>query len=538
MTTNHGAARPTTPAPSLRRRVTLMALGLLTILLLLLGVSIDTLVGMQTRRNVHDRLMATASRADALAAANTPPDQLVAQLGGGGIRALLVAPDGATFGDRALRVDSETGPTVLPPAPPPWNQASGAPPGWWPPAPGWGPPPPPPAPGWGPPPPPPPPGWGPPPPGWGPPPPPKRPPPDATASVIVHPLRTGGRVILVADTSSTAALMRRLRETMIAAGLITLAVAGVLLSLVTRAALHPLDRLTALARTITGGDRGQRLHPDRTNTELGRAASAFDGMLDALETSERRAQHSAQAARRAEATTRRFLADVAHELRTPIAGIRAAAEQLHTAAAQHGDDPQAASQYRRTELLLAESRRASRLVADMLDLTRIDAGATLNFAETDLVTIADAECERVAMLSPDLTAIRTGEPTMPVRADSNRIAQILSNLVDNARRHTPPGGRIVIDVGRTDHNQSADGGLYCATVTVTDSGPGIPDTERERIFDRLVRLDAARDADHGGAGLGLPIARALARAHGGDLVCLPHQGGACFQLTLPLPAQP
>ncbi|KAA8969840.1 HAMP domain-containing sensor histidine kinase [Mycobacterium sp.] len=502
-----------------------MALAALAVLLLLLGVSIDTLLGVQTRRNVHDRLMATASRADALAAVNTPPDQLVAQLGGGGIRALLVAPDGSTFGDRAIRADAVTGPTVPPPppppvpppAPPPWNQAS---PGWWPPAPGWGPPPPPP-------------GWGPPPPGWGPPPPPpppKRPPPDATASVIVHPLRTGGRVILVADTTATAALIRRLRETMIAAGLITLAAAGVLLSLVTRAALHPLDRLTALARTITGGDRGQRLHPDRTDTELGRAAAAFDGMLDALETSERRAQHSAETARRAEATTRQFLADVAHELRTPIAGIRAAAEQLHTAAAQHGDDPRAAGQYRRAELLLAESRRASRLVADMLDLTRIDAGVTLDVAETDLAALADAECERAAMLSPDLTVIRTGEPAMTVRADPNRIAQILSNLVDNARRHTPPAGRIVIDVGRTDHDQSADR----ATVTVTDSGPGIPETERERIFDRLVRLDAARDADHGGAGLGLSIARALARAHDGDLVCLPHRDGACFQLTLPL----
>jgi two-component system OmpR family sensor kinase len=532
MTGNRAAPHPTTAVPSLRRRVTLMALGLLTVLLLLLGVSIDTLMGVQTRRNVHDRLVATASRADALAAANTPPDQLVAQLGGGGIRALLVAPDGSTFGDRAIRAESATGPTVpppppAPPTPPPWNQGSDTPPGWRPPPPGWGPPPPPP-----------PLGWDPPPPGWGPPPPPpKKPPPDATATVIVHPLRTGGRVILVADTTPTAALIRRLRETMIAAGLITLAAAGVLLSVVTRAALHPLDRLTALARTITGGDRGQRLHPDRTDTELGRAASAFDGMLDALEASERRAQHSAEAARRAEATTRQFLADAAHELRTPIAGIRAAAEQLHSAAAQRGDDPQAVGQYRRTELLLAESRRASRLVADMLDLTRIDAGVTLNFAQTDLAAIADAERERAAMLSPDLTAICTGEPTMPVRADPNRIAQILSNLVDNARRYTPPGGSIVIDVSRTAHNCSVGGGPPWAAVTVTDSGPGIPDTELEHIFDRLVRLDAARDDDHGGAGLGLPIARALARAHGGDLVCLSHRGGACFRLTLPLSAR-
>jgi two-component system OmpR family sensor kinase len=524
VTTNRGAARLATPTPSLRRRVALIALAVLAVLLLVLGVTIDALLGVQVRRDLHDRLMATASRADALAAANTAPDQLVAQLGGGGIRALLIAPNGISYGDPAIRADTTTGPTVpppppAPPAPPPWNQGPGAPPP--PPPPGWGPPPPPP-------------GWGPPrPPGWGPPPPPRIAPPDATATVIVHPLKTGGRVVLVADTTASTALIRRLREVLIGAGLITLAVAGALLTVVTRAALHPLDRLTALARTITGGDRGQRLHPDRPDTELGRAAAAFDGMLDALEASERRAQHSAEAACRAEATTRQFLADAAHELRTPITGIRAAAEQLHTTAAQHGDDPQAISQYRRAALLLAESRRASRLIADMLDLTRIDAGVTLDLAGTDLAAIADAERQRAAMLSPDLSVLCSGESTMPVRADPNRIAQILSNLVDNARRHTPPGGSIVIDVGHADRNHPAGGGPQCTRVTVTDSGPGIPDAEREHIFDRLVRLDAARDTDHGGAGLGLSIARALARAHGGDLVCLPHHGGARFQLTLP-----
>ncbi len=109
------------------------------------------------------------------------------------------------------------------------------------------------------------------------------------------------------------------------------------------------------------------------------------------------------------------------------------------------------------------------------------------------------------------------------------MAQILSNLLDNARRYTPAGGSIAVDLS------SARG---VAEVTVTDTGPGVPDDERDRIFERLVRLDAGRARDHGGAGLGLPIARALARAHGGELACLPHDGGAQFRLSLPVDAQP
>jgi two-component system, OmpR family, sensor kinase len=181
--------------------------------------------------------------------------------------------------------------------------------------------------------------------------------------------------------------------------------------------------------------------------------------------------------------------------------------------------------------VLAESRRAGRLVADMLDLSRIDAGVTLDISDIDLAAIADAERERAAMLSPDVTVTRSGEPTMPIRADENRVSQIVSNLVANARRHTPPGGRIVIDVRRADRKPGV-GGCH-VELTVTDSGPGIPDGDRERIFDRLVRLDTARNRDSGGAGLGLSIARSLARAHNGDLTCLPHQPGARFRLTLP-----
>jgi signal transduction histidine kinase len=351
--------------------------------------------------------------------------------------------------------------------------------------------------------------------------PPPGPPPDGTATVVVHPLPDGARLILVADTTQTTQVTRQLRQLMIGAGLVTLVVAALLLIVVSKAALRPLDRLTALAQDIATGDRGRRLRPSRTDTELGRAASAFDGMLDVLEDSEQRAQQAAEAAQRAEAATRQFLVDAAHELRTPIAGMQAAAEQL----AAHEADSQASAQYRRASLLQSDARRAGRLVADMLDLSRIDAGLPLDIHGTDLAAIVDAEAQRAAMLAPQLSIVRTGLEKLSIQADPTRVAQILSNLLDNARRHTPADGAITIEV-------TADPGA--AQVTVTDTGPGIPDDERYRVFERLVRLDAGRARDHGGAGLGLPIARALARAHGGDLVCLPHDGGAQFRLSLPV----
>jgi signal transduction histidine kinase len=510
--TDQSATGPVTRTPSLRWRVIVMVLGLLTVLLVGLGVAIDVLIGLQVRHDLNDRLMATAARADALAAANTPPERLVAQLDGGSVRALLITPNGTSYGDPAISPDTTTGPTepLPPPPPPPWGPLPPPPPPWaLPPPPPWGPPLPP-------------------------PPPPPEPPADGTATVVVHPLSTGGRVILVADTSQTTTLLHRLREIMIAAGLAILVVAGLLLVAVTGAALRPLDRLTTLARSITTGDRGRRLRPNRPNTDLGRAAAAFDGMLDALEASEGRAHQSAAAAQRAEAATRQFFADAAHDLRTPIAGIQAAAEQILSTATQYSTEATAIGQHHRAELLVAESRRAGRLVADMLDLSRIDAGVTLEPSDVDLAAIADAQCARATMLSPDLTIIRTGESTVPIHADAYRIDQILANLFDNARRHTAPGGHVTIDVRKTGDQHLPEKSSRQAELTITDTGPGIADADRERIFDRLVRLDTSRNRDRGGAGLGLPIARALARAHHGDLVCLPHNDGARFRLTLPL----
>ncbi len=333
-------------------------------------------------------------------------------------------------------------------------------------------------------------------------------------------LPDGSTLTLVADTSGISARRAELRYDLLIGGTLGLGLVALLVGLAAARALAPLQRMTTTAQLIAHGDRGRRLRPDRPETELGQAAAAFDSMLDALETAESDARQAADAAQRAEANTRRFLSDAAHELRTPIAGIQALAQQLAA------DTGSAARRRRFATLLAGETRRAARLVADLLDIARIDAGTTLRCEEMDLVEIAAAEVDRAAMLAPNLTVRLSGDgQTLPVHADPQRIAQILSNLLDNACRHTPDGGEITVHTAAREHN---------AEVTVTDTGPGIPDSERERVFDRLVRLDNARNRDSGGAGLGLSIARALAQAHHGSLKCLSRQAGAAFRLSLPL----
>ncbi|WBP95787.1 HAMP domain-containing sensor histidine kinase [Mycolicibacterium neoaurum] len=477
-----------TPTPSLTRRTIVAVLIVLTVLLALLGVTIDSVVGAQARNDLHDRLMAAVARADSLSTQGASPQRLVAETSGGGIRTRLITAAGISYGDPAVVPGP---PTDAGPPPPPRPPGPGGPDG---PAPG---------------------------PRHRPPPP---PPIGATATVIDHTLPGGDRLTLLADTTATTALLQQLRIILVLSSLGVLLVAAISVALVVRATMSPLGRLTAVAESIASGDRGARLAPDRPGTELGRAATAFDTMVDALETSERRAHAAAAEAERADAATRQFLADAAHELRTPIAGIHAGAQQIVAAALQDIDHPSAAAQQHRAELVLTEARRAGRLVSDMLDLSRIDADPRLDVMPCDIVELADNERRRIAMLSPSLTVTMNAPDVLSAVVDPIRVQQILTNVGDNARRHTPADGSITIDV-------TGDG--ETVAVTITDSGPGVPADQRERIFDRLVRLDHSRARDQGGAGLGLSIARALARAHGGDLVCVEHPSGARFTVTLP-----
>ena len=336
-----------------------------------------------------------------------------------------------------------------------------------------------------------------------------------TTITLNAPTRVDGATLALAvDTALVSEARRTLRRVLMITAVIALAVSAVLVAAAVRLALRPLDSMAALAKTVSQGNRGYRLAPTRTDTELGQTAQAFDEMLDELEGAEARA-------RQAEQRTRTFLADAAHELRTPIAGVQAAAETL-----LHHDDQLSYEERQHLQaLLVREAERAGALISDLLAAARLDVGIDLDLAPVSLRTLARSEIDRVRLLHPE-TAVTMSGPEVIARADAAKVSSILRNVIDNAVRAAGPQGKVHLVV--REHEQSAIAEIW-------DSGPGVPPSERERIFERLVRLDHGRAGDAGGSGLGLAIARGYARAHGGDLTCEDPRGiGAMFRLMLPL----
>jgi two-component system OmpR family sensor kinase len=324
----------------------------------------------------------------------------------------------------------------------------------------------------------------------------------------------GAQLTLAIDTSLVSNARRTLRRVLMITDVIALLVSAALVAGAVRLALRPLDSMAALAKTVSQGNRGARLAPTRTDTEIGQTAQAFDEMLDELEGAEARAHQ-------AEERTRAFLADAAHELRTPIAGVQAAAETL----LHHDDQLDNQERQHLQALLVREAERAGALISDLLAAARLDAGIDLDLAPVSLRTLVHSEIDRVRLLHPEATVTMSG-PEVVARADAPKVSSILRNVIDNAMRAAGPEGKVHIVVREQDQ---------FATAEVWDSGPGVPPSERERIFERLVRLDDGRANDTGGSGLGLAIARGYARAHGGDLTCEDPRGiGAMFRLVLPL----
>ncbi len=327
------------------------------------------------------------------------------------------------------------------------------------------------------------------------------------------PLKVDGRTVgyLVPPmaghaAASSRALFQRLDWAALAAALTALALAAGLAWALSNRVLRPVHALTAAARQLAQGDLSVRV-PESGDEELATLARAFN--------------HMAQALQEAAETRRRLMADIAHELRTPLA-----VQQAHLEALQDGI-------YDLTPENLVpvveQNRLLVRLVNDLRTLTLADTGQlSLERQPLDVRTWLPKVVEgfRAAAQQRGITLqVTVPESPAVVQADAARLEQILHNLLGNALRHTPPGGRVEVTA-----TVDAD----AVRIQVRDTGPGLPPGEEERVFERFYRLDKSRTRASGGSGLGLSIARSLARAHGGDLTAANHpQGGAVFTLRLP-----
>ncbi|MEQ4720294.1 ATP-binding protein [Nonomuraea sp. B19D2] len=243
-------------------------------------------------------------------------------------------------------------------------------------------------------------------------------------------------------------------------------------------ALAPVAAIRAKVADITARDLHQRVPVPGSKDEIAALASTVNGTLDRLET--------------AVETHKRFVADAAHELRSPIATLRARLELAEPSAL--------------TREALADVERLQSLAADLLILAKLDAGEPLRTAELDLGQVAAEESLR-ARRRPDVRVELDIEPDVVMKGSRAHLDRLVTNLADNAVRHAASTVRVRV---RAEQGQ--------AVLEVQDDGPGIPPEQREAVFARFTRLDEARARDAGGAGLGLPIARDIALLHEGTLV--------------------
>lgn len=267
--------------------------------------------------------------------------------------------------------------------------------------------------------------------------------------------------------------------------------------------LRPVEAIRREMADITEHDLSRRVPVPRARNEIAALAAAVNATLDRLEV--------------AVEDNRRFVADASHELRSPIAALRAELE-IATAHPDLADWPAV------VDAALADTDRLQQLATDLLLLTRLDhTPATSHDATVDLTALI-AEHTARRRTRHTLTADLPDHPT-PVRGSRALLNRLLGNLLDNAERHAT--ATITVHLTTTDHH---------AVLEVHDDGPGIPPHDRERVFNRFTRLDDARTRDTGGTGLGLPIARRIATSHHGTLHATddPDTGGARLVATLPL----
>lgn len=323
---------------------------------------------------------------------------------------------------------------------------------------------------------------------------------------------SGRRIVLIATSldawRTELSELRGVLWTILPAGLLAATLGGYWLA---ASSLAPIGRMAEAARRVSAKNLGERLVVANPDDELGRLAATLNAMLDRID--------------RGFAAARRFTADAAHELKTPVASIRSEAEVTLLSRRSPED-------YERTlRSVVEEAARLARLADRLLALSREDAGGTGGFrpVRLDLTVREAADVARDAARRAGLDFRVEEVPAVSVDADPESLRQVFDNLLDNAVKYTPAGGRIAVR-GRCTNGRTV--------IEVSDTGVGIPAEALPRIFDRFFRADPSRSRRTGGAGLGLSITRAIAERHGGTVEVESRPGtGSTFRVTLPVRAE-
>jgi signal transduction histidine kinase len=331
-----------------------------------------------------------------------------------------------------------------------------------------------------------------------------------TAILLIAPVVFGSLAggMEEAMNSVVRAFGQTLLYSLLAAGLAATAAAAVASFLVSRRVVNPLRYVLGATRRIASGGYSERV-PVQQSDELGELSESFNAMARALEEAERRRME--------------VISDVSHELRTPLSTIRGHVEGLAEGVIEPSEET--------WTLLQAEAERMQRLVDDLHQLSRAEAGQlSLNLAPVSPKEPIRLAIERMLPLfdekGVDLSSAAP-ENLPPVLADTGRVVQVLTNLLDNALRHTPPQGRVTVGA-KTKGDE--------VVFEVADTGEGIASEHLPHVFERFYRVEKSRSREGGGSGVGLAISRALVETMGGRVwVESPGPGkGATFSFTLPV----
>ena len=339
---------------------------------------------------------------------------------------------------------------------------------------------------------------------------------------VVKRVDAGVATVIAIPLSDVDATVTRLVWLQVGVGFLVLVAIGVLSHLLVRSSLRPLRRVEETAHAIALGDLSRRVPPRPENTEVGSLGESINTMLGQVQNAFAATAASEQQARASEEKMRRFVADASHELRTPLTSIKGFAELMRLGAVPDPDDA--------VRRISGEAERMTLLVEDLLMLARLDAQRPLESEPLEVVPLLVDSVEAARAAAPERTIGLDLHPSIDdavVDGDRSRLRQVLGNLLGNAVAHTGADASIVVRA-RADADE--------VIVEVADTGPGLSEEERARVFERFYRGDPSRHRDDAssGSGLGLSIVSALVAAHGGRVGVASEPGaGAEFWFALP-----